>query len=199
MRRTRAPADRLLSFWPEILRGSGGRAPAKRQMQELDILIEDPRWTALDLENLCARAIDATLSHLALDPRPCTLAVLACDDSRMAVLNGDFRDKPTATNVLSWPAEERSAMRPGTDPARLTADHEGLIPLGDIALGYDTCAAEAEAAGKPFADHVTHLVVHGILHLLGYDHTRAPDAALMEGHEVKILGKLGVSDPYRSD
>jgi probable rRNA maturation factor len=68
--------------------------------------------------------------------------------------------------------------------------------LGDIAISYDTCLREALDAEKPFADHVTHLVIHGILHLLGYDHIRDEDATLMERIEVEILGKLGISDPY---
>jgi probable rRNA maturation factor len=74
-------------------------------------------------------------------------------------------------------------------------DAEG-IALGDIAIAYDTCAREAAETGKPFAHHVTHLIVHGTLHLLGYDHIRDKDATLMESIEVTILGKLGVPDPY---
>jgi probable rRNA maturation factor len=72
----------------------------------------------------------------------------------------------------------------------------GMIELGDIAISYDTCAAEARAAGKPITAHVTHLIVHGVLHLLGYDHIDDTDAALMERLEVEILGKLGLDDPY---
>ena len=74
-----------------------------------------------------------------------------------------------------------------------------MLELGDIAISYDTCHAEAEAAGRPMADHVTHLIVHGLLHLLGYDHERDGDATLMERLEVEILGKLGLDDPYRDD
>ena len=69
-------------------------------------------------------------------------------------------------------------------------------PLGDIAIAYDTCAAEAAAAGKPMRDHVQHLVVHGFLHLLGYDHIDDADATVMEATEVRILARLGLSDPY---
>jgi probable rRNA maturation factor len=68
--------------------------------------------------------------------------------------------------------------------------------LGDIAIAWETCAREAEAQGKPMANHVTHLLVHGVLHLLGYDHVEDEDALLMEGLEVRILASLGVSDPY---
>jgi probable rRNA maturation factor len=68
--------------------------------------------------------------------------------------------------------------------------------LGDIAIAFETCARESEEQGKPMADHVTHLIVHGVLHLLGYDHVEEEDAAVMEALEVRILASLGVSDPY---
>ena len=70
------------------------------------------------------------------------------------------------------------------------------IPLGDIAIAYDTCAREADEAGKSMNDHVMHLIIHGTLHLLGYDHIRDTDATLMETVEVAILGKMGIDDPY---
>jgi len=160
----------------------------------LDIVIEDARWQAVGLEALAERAEQATLSHLGLRCDDWEIALLACDDARIAVLNGDFRDKPAATNVLSWPSEERGADAPGAVP---DVPQPGFDPeLGDIAIAYDTCVREATEQGKPLCDHVTHLVVHAILHLLGYDHIRDPDAALMERLEVEILGKLGLPDPY---
>jgi len=81
-------------------------------------------------------------------------------------------------------------------PAPAGPDPTGVIELGDIAIAYDTCAGEAAAAGRPMADHVTHLLVHGTLHLLGFDHERDADATLMEGLEVEILGNMGIADPY---
>ncbi|NNE54354.1 MAG: rRNA maturation RNase YbeY [Sulfitobacter sp.] len=166
-------------------------------MQELDILIEDPRWEDADIGALAPQAVGATLRHLKIDPELCTLSLLACDDARIAALNGDFREKPQPTNVLSWPAEDRNARAPGLNPPPPNTDRFGTIELGDIAISYETCQAEATAAGKPLAHHVTHLIVHGTLHLLGFDHIDDGDAALMEGLEVKILGKLGLDDPYR--
>lgn len=159
----------------------------------VDVVIEDPRWDALGLEALAERAFDNTLSHLGLKPEAWECCVMACDDTRIADLNADFRDKPTPTNVLSWPSEERGAEIDGARPELpVGPDPE----LGDIAIAYDTCARESEAAGKPMQDHVTHLLVHGVLHLLGFDHIRDQDAALMEGLEVEILGKFGLSNPY---
>ncbi len=158
----------------------------------VDVIIEDARWADLKLEQLAQVAVVQTLDYLNLKGFEATL--LGCDDARISGLNADFRGKPAATNVLSWPSDERAPEQDGATP---------LIPdptdpeLGDIAISYDTCAAEARAADRPMADHVTHLVVHGVLHLLGYDHERDADATLMEGIETQILGKLGLPDPYR--
>ncbi len=159
-----------------------------------ETLIEDDRWHAADLAMLSERAAMATLAHLGLDPDDWEISVLGCDDARIAVLNGDFRDKPQPTNVLSWPSDERGAATPGGVPDLPTAgiDRE----LGDIAIAFDTCAREAEEGQKPLSDHITHLIVHAVLHLLGYDHIRDEDATLMQAIEVEVLGKLGLPDPY---
>lgn len=159
-----------------------------------EILIEDERWTLLEFSPLAERAALATLIHLGLDPADWEISILGCDDARIAVLNADFREKPQPTNVLSWPSEERAPETPGAVPDLPEPGPES--ELGDIAIAYDTCAAEAEAGNKPLADHVTHLIVHAVLHLLGYDHLRDQDATLMEATEVAILGKLGLPDPY---
>lgn len=160
----------------------------------VDVVVEDARWSGLDLEGLANRATDAALLGVGLEPSAFEISLMGCDDARIAELNGDFRAKPQATNVLSWPSDERGALADGEAPVApaLPQDAE----LGDIAIAYDTCEREAAAAGKPLADHVTHLIVHGTLHLLGYDHIRDEDAALMEGLETEILGNLGISDPY---
>ena len=122
--------------------------------------------------------------------------MLACDDTRITRLNADFRTKPTATNVLSWPETDLNPEAEGAEPHAPTPDAGGEISLGDIAIAYDTCAREAVEQDKTMTDHVTHLIVHGTLHLLGYDHIRDRDATRMEALEVKILGNLGVPDPY---
>ena len=134
--------------------------------------------------------------HQSLDPECIEVSVLACDDARIASLNNQFRDKPGATNVLSWPAEDLAPEQPGAQPHAPVADPTGLLALGDIAISWDTCAREAQKASKPMAEHVAHLLVHGLLHLLGYDHIRDEDATLMQSIETEILGKLGYDDPY---
>ena len=159
-----------------------------------EVLVEDDRWHAIDLAELSERAAVAALAHLGLDPDGWEISVLGCDDARISVLNGDFRDKPQPTNVLSWPSEERGASDPGNAPDLPLASTDP--ELGDIAIAYDTCAREADESQKPLTDHATHLIVHGVLHLLGYDHIRDEDATLMQAIEVEVLGKLGLPDPY---
>ncbi|MCU4651325.1 rRNA maturation RNase YbeY [Roseibacterium sp. SDUM158016] len=164
---------------------------------EIDILIEAPGWSETGLETLAADAFAATLAELGLDPGRCAVSLLACDDARIAGLNAEFRGKPTPTNVLSWPAEERGADSPGGMP-RLPGPGGAGPPeeLGDIALALETCVREAEEAGRPLEHHLAHLLVHGLLHLLGFDHETDADATLMEGLETRVLARLGVPDPY---
>lgn len=161
---------------------------------DIDILIEDDRWSASDLATLASRAIEVTLEDQNI--LSSELSLLGCDDTRIATLNADFRGKPTATNVLSWPEEDLAPDQDGDAPIVPKPDHTGAIGLGDIAIAYDTCAREAAEQGKLMADHVTHLIVHATLHLLGYDHMRDLDATRMEALEVKILGSMGLPDPY---
>lgn len=162
-----------------------------------DTIVEDDRWNAVAFEELADKAAQAVLAHLGMAADEFEIAVLACDDTRIAELNADFRDKDNATNVLSWPSEERGVAVDGDVPMLPEQSFPGMPEeLGDIAISFDTCAREAEAAGKPMAEHVTHLMVHGTLHLLGYDHVRDKDATLMEGLETTILGKMGLADPY---
>lgn len=163
----------------------------------VDTVIEDARWEGLGLTAIATRACQAALAHLDIPDQGFTLCLMGCDDAHIATLNADFRGKPQPTNVLSWPSEERAADYAGEVPARPEAgaadDPENL---GDIAIAWETCLAEAEAAGKTMQDHVTHLVIHGLLHLLGYDHIDDIDATLMETTETRILETLGISDPY---
>ena len=160
----------------------------------VDLVVEDDRWAGL--EALAGRACGAVMAHLGY-AEDWELSLLACDDARIAGLNEAFRDKGAATNVLSWPSEERGAEGPGAAPQRAEPEFPGApLELGDIAIAYDTCAREAADQGKEFETHVCHLLVHGTLHLLGYDHIDDKDADLMEGLEVEILGNLGISNPY---
>lgn len=160
----------------------------------IEVATEDPRWS--DLADLAERAVDVVFARLDLDPSVYLVSVMGCNDLRIKELNADFRAKEAATNVLSWPAQNLAPYKAGQSPLAPEPDPFGETELGDIALSFDTCAAEARAAKLTFADHCTHLIVHGTLHLLGYDHIAEQDAVLMEGLEVEILATLGIADPY---
>jgi len=156
---------------------------------DIEIAFEEPAWEPLDLPCIAKSACLAGATAVGLNI-PLQVSILASNDAHMAKLNAEFRDKDAATNVLSWPSEDLSAA-PGSRP-RAPQDPE----IGDIALSFETCTREAAAQGKTVHDHVTHLVLHGFLHLLGYDHVRDEDATVMEELEIKALETLGIENPY---
>lgn len=143
---------------------------------QVDVEVEDPAWSAAIAH---AGEIARAAATAALEGQAVGVVVLLASDEVVRELNARFRGKATATNVLSFPA----AANP--------ENH-----LGDIALAYGVCAREASTQGKPLADHLRHLVVHGVLHLLGYDHADDRQAERMEALERDLLAGLGVSDPY---
>lgn len=145
----------------------------------IEIEVEDAAWTAAlpDAEAVVLRAATAALGTVEGD-----VVVLLTDDAGVRDLNARFRDKDRPTNVLSFPAAESAFPH-----------------LGDVVLGHAYCAAEAEAQGKTLSDHLSHLVVHGVLHLLGRDHEDDAEAEEMEAEEREILASLGVADPYKSE
>lgn len=163
----------------------------------VETLIEDDRWNALDLAALAERSAQAALARAGIAARGFSLCLMACDDARIAALNAQFRGRAVPTNVLSWPSEDLSGSGGGRAPRPpLPVGGDEGWSLGDIALAYDTCAREAAEQGKSLADHACHLIVHGTLHLLGYDHEDDDDAARMERIEVDALASLGLGDPY---
>jgi probable rRNA maturation factor len=152
----------------------------------VDIVVASPLWRAQrSLKALLRRAIGeaASLVSTIQGPRG-ELAIVLTDDSAIRALNRDWRCKDAATNVLSFPAKEPRDAR-GTP--RL---------LGDIVIAYETTEREARAEHKPFAHHLTHLAVHGFLHLAGYDHATDDEAAAMQKLETAILDRLDVPNPY---
>jgi probable rRNA maturation factor len=165
--------------------------------QLVDTLIEDHRWDGLGLAALADDVMRATLTSVGLPTGGYEISLLGCGDKRIAELNEDFRGKPQPTNVLSWPSDELSSATDGGHPARPRPGPEEMPQeLGDIAIAWETCEREAAEQGKDMRDHVRHLLVHGTLHLLGYDHLRDGDAQLMEETETRILASIGVADPY---
>ncbi len=149
--------------------------------------IADDAWARVkDLEPLTERAIAAALAHAGAD-KNVEIGVLFASDEEAARLNTQWRRKDYAPNILSFPAHELHAVPEG-EPK----------PLGDLILASGTVAREAEEQGKPLTSHLTHLIVHGTLHLLGFDHLADADAERMEAAEIAILAGLGVPDPYLS-
>ncbi len=149
---------------------------------DIDITRHDDGWPE-DSEALIVRAIRRAAVALELAPEgPAELSVLLTNDAEQAELNQQWRGKSGSTNVLSFPQ---------IDPFGAV---EGL--LGDITIARETVQREAEELGKSFADHLTHLAVHGFLHILGYDHIDEAEAETMERLETDILASLEIDDPY---
>ncbi|ADK99545.1 rRNA maturation RNase YbeY [Brevundimonas subvibrioides] len=146
----------------------------------IEVEVEADDWTDAidDVEAVVERAAVAALGEQAGG-----VVVLLTDDATVRDLNARFRGKDRPTNVLSFPAADMP-------------DTGGPRPLGDIVLAYGVCAGEATAQGKTLTGHLTHLVVHGVLHLLGRDHEDEAEAETMEAEERTILARLGVADPY---
>ena len=168
----------------------------------LEAVVEDAGWRALapDPEALAQRCHAAARARA---PRlDGAVAVLFADDAALARLNAAFRGRQGPTNVLSFPAEAPAQPAPQTEKASNenarfeSAGFQNTRFLGDIALARETCVREAARAGAPFADHAMHLIVHGLLHLIGYDHQTDSEADEMETLEIGILADLGVDDPY---
>ncbi|MEX0921499.1 MAG: rRNA maturation RNase YbeY [Rhodovibrionaceae bacterium] len=155
----------------------------------IDCALRCAAWAASlpEAEALARRAAAAALAAGGVDlPRGGELSLALSDDAELQILNKAYRGKDGPTNVLSFPG----------DPLPETAGQPYL--LGDVVLALGVCAREAAAQGKTLADHLTHLVVHGVLHLLGQDHESDAEAARMEALEVRILAGLGIADPYAS-
>ena len=150
-------------------------------MAVIDISIECEDWAkdAPDIEAVIEQTANASFKAMNMDEQDTELSVVLSDDVFIQGLNKQWRGKDKPTNVLSFPQDE---------PAL----------LGDVILAFETVKREAAEQDKPFESHVKHLVVHGILHLLGHDHENDDEAEEMESLEIEILQALGVKNPYES-
>ena len=162
--------------------------------QRLDIQlgVEAGNWPdEAALEAFAARVLEHAARHLAekeaqpFPPEPTEISLVFTDDAAIRTVNRDWRGQDKPTNVLSFPA---FPLQPGGRPGPM---------LGDIVLAEETLRREALDLSLAFDDHLTHLLVHGFLHLFGYDHMTDEEAAVMEGLETRILAELGLADPYR--
>ncbi|HUF87296.1 MAG TPA: rRNA maturation RNase YbeY [Thermohalobaculum sp.] len=165
----------------------------------VDLAVEEPAWLAElpGLARLAGTAARLACEAAGLDPAQVSVSLLACDDARIARLNRAHRGGAGPTNVLSWPAFALAPVRPGGLPPAPPAPLPGARqPLGDVAIALQTARREAAALRIPLKDHVLHLILHGCLHLLGFDHADEEDAETMEGLETRALQRIGVPDPY---
>ncbi len=171
--------------------GSLGRRAIWKLMTSIEIDIIAPWPPATDWETLANRAAGAVaqVAPELANPR-LSASLLLADDAEVHILNREWRGKDKPTNVLSFPMLEREDL--------LALASEGPPELlGDIAMALETCTREAAEKDVPLEDHVAHLVIHGLLHLAGFDHETSPDdAAAMEALEIKALALMGIEDPY---
>jgi probable rRNA maturation factor len=155
---------------------SGAAKAAARKQLDVEIVREADAWERVG-DTLLVRGAKAAFAAVSPRDDDCEVAILLTSDAKMRELNREWRGKDAPTNVLSFPSgDERH--------------------LGDVVLAYETIAREAKEQGVTIEDHAAHLVVHGLLHLLGYDHAMEKDAGAMEALETSILATLGIADPY---
>jgi probable rRNA maturation factor len=153
-----------------------------------EVLVTADCWREVpDAEAVILRAIAAAAATVDADVDGAELAVMLTDDAGIRTLNSNWRGLDKPTNVLSFPALQPTAPPGADDPPRM---------LGDIAIAYETLRREADEESKPFEHHLSHLAVHGFLHLIGYDHETDDEAEAMEALEQDILAQLGIPDPY---
>jgi len=154
----------------------------------IDVIVEASGWPdAGQLQALVKSATQAIFTSVECTILPDSeLSIVFSDDTRVRDLNDRYRGKEGATNVLSFPGDS-------------THDDAFGPMIGDVILALETVANEAGTSGQPLTHHMTHLVIHGILHLLGYDHQTPPEAEIMEQLETRLLEQLGIADPYPED
>jgi probable rRNA maturation factor len=157
---------------------------------EIEISVQDPEWEKLDgIYNIVKLAAKTALNNAIL-PKECQdrdleISLVLANDDLVHVLNNTYRDKDKPTNVLTFATLDEEEI-----------PHEGVLNLGDVILSIQTIEREAQEQGKFLLDHIKHLIVHGVLHLLGYDHQSEDDANDMETLEIRILEQMGVQNPY---
>lgn len=182
---------RSMRFRTKASRPTGKPGVGAMERLDLQIAVEAENWPdEAVLRTLSERSLNAAADVLANELRqpfstpPAELSLVFTDDQSIREINAQWRGQDKPTNVLSFPA---FPLTPGKLPGPM---------LGDIVIARETLERESVELGKSFEDHLTHLLVHGFLHLFGYDHVNEADALIMEGLETRILAALGLSDPY---
>jgi probable rRNA maturation factor len=169
---------------------------AEPQRRDLIIDVSQPcrEWRKVlpQAAALCRRAARQAIAACNVAGAGTELSIVLGDDALMRRLNKAWRGKDAPTNVLSFPAQELGGKALPAAPPGMT------LPLGDVVLGFETVARETAEQGKTLGDHLAHLTVHGVLHLLGFDHEAEVEAERMEALERDVLSRLGIADPYEA-
>jgi probable rRNA maturation factor len=168
-------------------RNSGAMAQSALPVTEV-LIVADAWKSEPDADAVIQRAVAVAAEMADADTADAELAVMLTDDAGIRTLNSNWRGIDKPTNVLSFPA-----LQP---PTRVAGPDDMPRMLGDIAIAYETARREADDEQKPFDHHLSHLAVHGFLHLVGYDHQADDAAEAMEALEIEILAQLGIPDPY---
>lgn len=161
-------------------------SPESLSQLDLTVAVEDGRWLEVmpDLEQLCSEVVDLVLADVENVPAaPLEVACVFVNDASIRDLNAQYRGKDAPTNVLSFATEDD--LLPGMPAV-----------LGDVVMSLETILREAEEQGKTSRDHLTHMMVHGLLHLLGFDHETDEEAEEMEAREIALLAEMGIENPY---
>ena len=155
---------------------------------DIAVSVSHAAWSQAEpaVEGLCRKAAAAAYAVAPPDTEAVEVSLVLADDALLHSLNRDYRGHDAPTNVLAFPGTDGSLARPPGVPAM----------LGDVVVAFETAAAEAADQHKALADHLSHLIVHGMLHLLGHDHGTEAEAVAMERLEIQVLAVLGVADPY---
>jgi len=168
---------------------------------QIDIQVKSKKWLAIKniekfIKKICPKLILSTeiKSYLRKKSNSLEIAIILASDAQIKKINQQFRGKNKATDVLSFSFLDENLIR--QKGFSVVVKNQSYIFLGDIVLSLDTIAREAISGNKSFNDHLTHLLLHSILHLIGYDHQISQDAQIMENIEIKILNKLKIKNPY---
>ena len=168
-------------------------------LMKINIIFKDKRWVNIPLEAIAKGALKLIIDKFLGQDNNFEVSILASADAEIKELNKNFRGNNTSTNIISWPEHESQIKQPGHFPEQINkyqSRSEGVTFLGNLAISFERCSTEAIEKNIHFEDHILHLLLHGCLHLIGFDHQNELDANLMEDIEIRLLSGVGIKNPY---
>ena len=172
------------------------------KLMKINVIFRDKRWVKIPLEEIAKGALKLIADKFLGADNNLEVSILASDDTEIRALNKNFRGNNTSTNIISWPEHDFQIKQPGHFPEqffKIKSDSEGITFLGNLAISFERCSIEAKEKKIDFEDHILHLLIHGCLHLIGFDHQNELDANLMEDIEIRLLSGVGIKNPYESN